>query len=132
LANTTRIAAAVIGALSGLTGAYHGYNEWLQGLTVPGGILINAIGPPCQGNGCFPAMTVIPNFYYTGLIAIAVSAILLIWAVGFVGGRKGGLILILLSIAQLLVGGGFLPPLLGIIAGIVGTRIKTSQPLAGS
>jgi hypothetical protein len=132
LANTTRIAAVIIGVLSGLIGAYHGYNETLQGNTVPGGILINAIGPPCQGNSCLPAMTVVPNFYYTGWLAIAVSVILLIWAVGFVRGLKGGLILILLSIVQLLVGGGFLPPLLGIIAGIVGTRIKTSRPLAGS
>jgi hypothetical protein len=132
LASTARIAAAVIGVLSGLIGAYHGYNETLQGNTVPGGILINAIGPPCQGNSCLPAMTVIPNFYYSGLLAIAVSAILLIWAAGFVRGRKGGLILIVLSIVQLLVGGGFLPPLLGIIGGTIGTRIKTSQTLAGS
>ena len=131
MANVTRIAAMVIGVLSGLIGAYHGYNETLQGNTVPGGVFINAIGPPCQGNGCFPAMTVVPNFYYSGLLAIAISVIILIWAIAFVKGRKGGLVLIVLSIVQLLVGGGFLPPVLGIIAGIIGTRIKRDSAISG-
>jgi len=76
-------------------------------------------------------MTVVPNFYYSGVLAIIVSLVILLWAVAFVQGKKGGLVLIALSIAQLLVGGGFLPPLLGIAAGIIGTRIKRNAAVAG-
>jgi hypothetical protein len=39
-------------------------------------------------------------------------------------GRNGGLKLIILSIIMFMVGGGILLPLFGILAGIIGTRIK--------
>src|ERR1700730_17388585 len=55
LVSGTRAAASIIGVVAGLVGIYHGYNETLQGSTAPSGIMINAIGPPCQGSGCFPA-----------------------------------------------------------------------------
>ena len=120
----TRAAASIIGVVAGLVGIYHGYNETLQGSNAPRGIMINTIGPPCQGSGCFPAMTVIPNFLVTGVVAIIFSLIVLGWAAMLVQRKNGGLVLILLSIILLLVGGGVLPPALGIIAGAVGTRIK--------
>ena len=44
--------------------------------------------------------------------------------VRFVQRKNGGLIMILLSIAMLLVGGGIFPPILGIIIGAVGTKIN--------
>jgi hypothetical protein len=124
LAGATRAAASTIGVVAGLIGLYHGYNETLQGNSTPSGIMINAIGPPCQGSACFPAMTVIPNFLVTGVLAIIFALIVMAWAALLVPRKSGGLVLILLSIILLLVGGGFLPPALGIIAGIIGTRIK--------
>jgi cytochrome bd-type quinol oxidase subunit 1 len=132
LVSVIRAAASVLGIASGLIGAYHGYNETLQGSTMPGGILINAIGPPCQGNACLPAMTVIPNFFYAGVVSIIVSLFILFMAVAFVQRKKSGLWMIGLSILQLLVGGGFLPPLLGIVSGIVMTRIKRNTATVGS
>jgi hypothetical protein len=120
----TRAAASIIGVAAGLVGIYHGYNETLQGNSAPSGIMINAVGPPCQGSGCFPAMTVIPDFFVAGVVTIIFSLIVLGWAAVLVQRKNGGLVLILLSIMLLLVGGGFLPPALGIIAGAVGTRIK--------
>jgi hypothetical protein len=39
---------------------------------------------------------------------------------------NGGLVLIPLSIMMLLVGGGVFPPGFGVIAGMIGTRIKQS------
>jgi len=126
LVGATRAAASTIGVVAGLIGLYHGYNETLQGNSTPSGIVINAIGPPCQGNACFPAMTVIPNFFVTGVLAIVFALIVLAWAALLVQRKKGGVVLILLSIILLLVGGGFLPPALGIIAGVIGTRIKRS------
>ncbi len=73
-------------------------------------------------------MTIIPNFLVTGILAILFSLVFLVWAVLFVQRKNGGLVLILLSIVMLLVGGGIFPPILGIILGVIGTRINA--PLA--
>lgn len=124
LVSVTRAAASILGIASGVIGAYHGYNETLQGNIAPSGIFINAIGPPCQGSACLPAMTVVPNFYYAGVISIIVSLFILLKAIAFVQRKNSGLWMIGFAILQLLVGGGFLPPLLGIVSGIVMTRIK--------
>jgi len=124
LANATRGAASTIGVVAGLIGLYHGYNETLQGNSTPSSIMINAIGPPCQGSSCFPAMTVIPDFFVTGVLAVIFALIVVGWASVGVSKKNGGVVLILLSVVLLLVGGGFLPPALGIIAGAIGTRIK--------
>jgi hypothetical protein len=132
LVSIARAAATVLGIASGLIGAYHGYNEILQGSTATNGIFINAIGPPCQGNACFPAMTIVPNFFYSGVLAIIISLFIVLKAVAFVQKKNSGLWMIGFSILQLLVGGGFLPPLLGIVAGIISTRIKPKTAIAGS
>ncbi len=70
-------------------------------------------------------MTIIPNLLITGILAIFISTILLVWATLFVQRKNGGLIMMLLSIAMLLVGGGIFPPILGIIIGAVGTNINS-------
>lgn len=94
--------------------------------------MINAIGAPCQADAvwhaCLPAMTIIPNLLVTGILAIIVGLSVSLWAVAFVQRKHGGLILILLSIAMLLVAGGFVPTYTGILAGVAGTRINA--PLA--
>jgi hypothetical protein len=46
------------------------------------------------------------------------------WAVAFVQNRHGGWLLLLLSIGMLLVGGGFAPPIIGVLAGLAGTAIN--------
>ena len=127
MVSVTRAAASIIGIASGLIGAYHGYNETLQGSIAPSGIFINAIGPPCQGNACFPAMTVVPNFFYAGVLSIVVSLVVLLMAVAFVQRKNSGIWMIGLAILQLLVGGGFLPPVLGIVSGIIMTRLKRTS-----
>jgi hypothetical protein len=132
LVNVTKAAASILGIAAGLIGTFHGYNETLQGSTAPSGILINAIGPPCQGNACFPAMTVVPNFYYTGILAIIFSLFILLKAVAFVERKNSGLWMIGLSVVQLLVGGGFLPPVLGLASGIINTRIKRNTASVGT
>lgn len=124
MASATRAAASIIGIAAGLVAIYHGYNETLQGNSAPSSIMINAVGPPCQGSSCFPAMTIIPNFFVTGVLAIIFALIVLAWSALLIQKKNGGLVLILLSIILLLVGGGFLAPVLGIIAGVIATRIK--------
>jgi hypothetical protein len=130
--HATRVAASTIGVYAGLLGALHGYFELLQGDVVSNGIGINAIGAPCQGNlvwhACLPAMTIVPNFLTTGILAIAISLIAFVWAAGFVQQKNAGLILILLSVLMLLVGAGFIPPFAGIVAGVVSFRINVPFP----
>jgi len=122
----TKIFTSTFGAIMALAGIEHGIGEIFQGNVVPSGIMILS-WPESEffrSLGGEPAMTIVPNLLVTGILAILFSLILLVWATLFVQGKNGGLIMILLSIAMLLVGGGIFPPLLGIIIGAVGTRIN--------
>jgi hypothetical protein len=131
----TRVVAAAFGVFAGFGGPEHGYFEILQGHVRPDSLMIAAMGPPCDPekvwNLCEPAMTVIPSFLVTGILATVLGLITMVWAAAFVHRKQGGIVLILLSVALLLVGGGLFPPVIGIIAGVVGTRINaplTRQP----
>jgi hypothetical protein len=125
----TRIVASAFGIFAGFGGPEHGYFEILQGHIRPDTLVIAAIGPPCDPekvwNLCEPAMTVIPSFLVTGILATVLGLITMIWAAAFIHKKHGGIVLILLSIALLLFGGGLFPPVIGVIAGVVGTRINT-------
>ncbi|MGD8455038.1 MAG: hypothetical protein PVF83_01545 [Anaerolineales bacterium] len=125
---STRITTALLGALAGAAGIEHGYFEILQGNTRPEGVMIASIGPPCLPdevwNACEPAMTILPNFLITGILAVLIGLIILIWSIAFVQRKNGGLGLILLSLALLLFGGGLFPPLIGIVGGAAGTKIN--------
>ena len=124
----TRIVASALGAFAGFGGPEHGVFEVLQGHVRPEGLLIASMGPPCEPeqvwHGCEPAMTVIPSFIVTGILAIIVGLVTMVWAGFFLQRKRGGLVLILLSVVLLLVGGGLFPPVIGIVAGVVGTRIN--------
>ncbi len=124
----TKTVATWLGIAAGIAGLEHGYYEILQGSTRPAGMMIVSMGPPCVPeeiwNGCEPAMTVIPNFLLTGMLAMLLGLAIIIWSVGFVQRRHGGLVLILLSIALLLFGGGLFPPMIGLIGGWAGTKIN--------
>ena len=124
-ASTTRAAASVIGVVAGLSGASHGLGEILQGNIAPSGIVIQA-WPGLTDLGGEPAMTIIPSFLVTGVLAIIFGLIVTVWAAALVQRKNGGLALILLSVILLLVGGGFFPLGFGVTAGIIGTRIKHS------
>lgn len=125
----TRIIAASFGILAGFGGLEHGYFEILQGNVRPESIMIASMGAPCVPeeiwNACEPAMTILPNFLVTGILAMVLGLVTMVWAGAFVQRRQGGMILALLSFGLLLFGGGIFPPLIGIIGGVVGTRINT-------
>lgn len=103
---------------------FHGIGEVLQGSVDPEGIYIQAY-PAMQATAGEPAMTIIPNFLLTGILAIIMGIIVTIWSAAYIERKNGGLILILLSIIMLLFGGGIVPVIIGVISGIIGTRIKT-------
>ncbi len=125
--NATKVTVSTFGVIMGLAGIEHGIGEILQGNIAPEGIMILS-WPESEFFRIVagePAMTIIPNLLMTGILAILFSLAFLVWAVRFVQRKNGGLILILLSIVMLLVGAGIFPPILGIIIGILGTRINT-------
>lgn len=124
--SATRATVATFGTIAGIAGLEHGIGEILQGNRAPGGLVIeswpdSAFFEILSGE---PAMTVVPNLFITGVLAILVSLVFIAWAIIFAQRENGGLVLVLLSIILLLVGGGFGPPLLGIILGITATRIN--------
>lgn len=131
-ARTSRIAASTIGVIAGFIGAQHGYYEVLARDRTLNEVLFDAVSgrslshePTSQWTG-WPAMTLIRNFLVTGMLALLVSVVVMAWAALFVQRKNGGLTLILLSVLMLLVGGGFIPPLFGVVAGVIGWHGKGS------
>lgn len=122
----TRVAASALGIFAGLGGASHGLGEMLQGNVAPDGLVIEA-WPELTALQGEPAMTIIPSFLVTGILAVIFGLIVAVWAAKFVQRKNGGIMLILLSIIMLLVGGGLFPPVFGVAAGVIGTRIKSSS-----
>jgi hypothetical protein len=124
--NATKVTVSTFGVLAGLAGIEHGIGEVLQGNRPPGAIIIES-WPDSELFRILagePAMTLVPNLLVTGILAILVSLAFLACAIRGIQRKHGGLILILLSLVLLLVGGGFGPPLLGLILGIAATRIN--------
>ncbi|MFZ6026833.1 MAG: hypothetical protein ACOYYS_03875 [Chloroflexota bacterium] len=129
----TKTVATWLGILAGIAGLEHGYFEFLQGNTSPPGLAFASWGPPCVPeeiwHACEPAMSILPNFLITGILAMLLSVALIAWAGWFVQRRHGSLVQIGISIALLLFGGGFFPPLIGLVGGAAGTQIN--RPLRG-
>lgn len=115
-----RFTTAFLGLYAGLIAIQHGIFESLQGSRTPGGLIFNAIGPPCQADAvwhaCFPAMTLMPNLFVSGIAAILVGLGMAVWGAFWVERKRGGLVLGALSILALLVGGGFVPVFIGLVA----------------
>ncbi len=121
-----RAVASIFGVLAGLGGLLHAIGEILQGNVVPDGIVINSwtVGPIATNMGGDPGMTIVPNFLVTGILCLIASLAVIVWAVAFVQRKNGGWMLLFLTIVMLLVGGGFGPPMLGILASVAGIGIK--------
>lgn len=120
----TRVVVATFGVLAALAGIEHGVGEILQGPVAPPDVVFQswpdtAAFEILDGE---PAMTVIPNLLASGILAIAVAPAVGAWSVVCVGRRHGGLVLVGLSVLLLAVGGGFGPPLIGIVLGIAVMR----------
>jgi len=127
-----RTVVGVFGLLAALAGMEHGLGEILQGPVAPDGLVFRS----WPGNEAFetlggePAMTVIPNLLVSGILTVVVAAVFAIWAVTGIQRRHGSLGLIGLSLVLLAVGGGFGPPLLGVILGVgaSGLMVRSGQP----
>ena len=119
-----RSVVAAFGILCGLTGIIAGIFETLQGSVAINGIEVSYIGPSYSMADDFTyfAITIVPNFLVTGILAIIVSSLVIVWSVFFVHRQYGTTILLVLSITQMLVGGGWVIDL-ALITCILSTRI---------
>ena len=117
--NKTTIVTSVMGTIAGIAGFEHGVGEIMQGNVVPPGIFFESwpdskLFANMAGE---PAMSLIPNILISGMISIIVSGYLIYWSITKTDSKYYGYGYLGLSFLLLLVGGGFGPPLLGIILG---------------
>ncbi len=127
----TRFFAATIGIIAGMMGVEHGIGELLQGTkTIDSGFILS------WPNSAFyeilggePAMTLFRTYSSTGIFAILFS-ILFILGVLFLMPRKYSFFALLpVTSLMLISGAGFGPPLVGIIASLMGTKINSKLKL---
>ena len=124
--SAVRATATAFGVYAGILGVEHGCFETLQGNVAPKALKILAVRPfelPFPF-GHEPAMTIVPSFLVTGILAILVGLAIILWSVAFLQSRHGAGILFLLSVLLLLVGGGFGPISLLLAACVGATRIN--------
>jgi hypothetical protein len=124
--SATRAVASTLGVLVGLAGMEHGFFETLQGNVKPSGLMIEAIGPAQRfwEHGTEPALTIVPNLFVTGILAMIVGLSVTIWAGHYIDKKYGARVLMLLSIVLWLVGGGFAPIFMSILASVTATRVN--------
>lgn len=118
-----------LGILAGIMGIEHGIGEVLEGYRPTDGVFIlswpnSAFFEIMSGE---PALTIIPNYLLTGLLAIFFSSVFLVVLVKSGLGRMPIAILLALLVLMLLFGGGFGPPILGTITVLI--ALKRNSPL---
>lgn len=122
-----QITLAGMGAIMAMAGFEHGLGEALQGNVAPGGLVIES-WPHSEFYRSLagePAMTLIPNLLVSGVLTMLLSLALLVWMLRFVDRPDSALIIPALSITLLLVGGGFGPPVLGLILAAATTKVNS-------
>lgn len=119
----TRTMVTVLGVLAAVTGIEHGVGEINQGPVKPPAVVFEswpdvAAFDPLNGE---PAMSLVPNLLVSGFLSVLVALLVGLWAVRYGDRPHSGSVLASLSLLLLLVGGGFGPPLLGLVtAGLAG------------
>ena len=63
-------------------------------------------------------MTILPNFRITGIVAFILGVVTIFYSLTVVRKGSGGVVLILLSLALLLMCGGIVPPVIGVMGGV--------------
>jgi hypothetical protein len=117
-----------LGILVGLAGIDHGIFEILQGNVRPDHLMIAAIGPTQRFwlYGDEPALTIIPNFLVTGILAVIFGTLVMIWSIKYIDKKFGAGILFLLGVLLFLFGGGFAPIFMTIITSLTAACINNS------
>lgn len=127
--STTRTAAIALGVYAGILGAVHGIFEILQGTAATDGLLVYAIGAPCNPeqvwHACLPALTVTNNFRAAGILALLFSGLTL-YNTLFPDPRRR-LAVFMPAVMMLLVGAGFVPAYLAVLSGVAMSQVDRSR-----
>jgi len=113
--NSTKVYTSILGIFVGISGIIHGLYEIFQGNKVTEGFYMPSIG----------AVTLIPNYLFTGIVAIIVSIFIIIWIIGFIQMKSGSGIFLISSIILFFFGGGVAHILVFLIAWLVSTQIRS-------
>jgi len=107
-ADATRTIASALGVFAGLSGLDHGLFEALQGNAPTPGLIVQSIGPAQRMwvYGTEDAFTLVPNFLVTGILAMTVGTLVIVWSIGFIDRKDGSRVFLLLGTLLFLVGGG--------------------------
>jgi hypothetical protein len=126
----SRAVAAALGVCVGVSGLDHGLFEALQGNTATPGLIVQAIGPAQRMwvYGTEEAFTLVPNFLLSGILAMVVGLLTIIWSIGFIGRPDGSRVLLLVGGLLFAVGGG-IGMLVFLLAGWTVAR-RIDRPLA--
>lgn len=126
----TRVIVSLVAMYAAFLGILHGYFELNHSAGTPEGIFIEAIGASCDPatafHACWPAMTLVPDYQISGILAFSVASLVLVWTMAFIEHKRGCLILCILAGLLLIFGGGFLPPFYIMLAAAASTRINGS------
>lgn len=125
--SATRTAVTVLGLLAALNGVDHGVGAISQGRGAPPGLVYESWAhvdafDPLNGE---PALTVIPDLLVSGLATLVVAVALGVWVTSWPVSRHSGAVVLGLAGLLLLVGGGFGPPLLGVVVGVLAMRARS-------
>ncbi len=110
---STAFFVAILGTVIGVSGAIHGVHSMLKGDTPTGGMLLPSIG----------AFTVIQNYLVTGIFALGLGMVVVVWSIGFIDRNYGPVVFVALSVALFLVGGGIAEVAFILLAALLSTRI---------
>lgn len=104
----TRLNTVVLGIAYAIAGFHHGFFEALQGNVPTNGWGIASIGEAQRmwEQGSDAAVTVIPNFLATGIAAMTLSVVIVLWCLFALRSRYGRVGFLLLFVALTAVGGG--------------------------
>jgi hypothetical protein len=125
----TRTLYLTLGIITGVMGIVHGLGEVLQGNQPSESVFIQS-----RPNSPFfavmngePAITIVPNYLITGLLAIVFSCAFLVMITKPIHNKTSRIILVMLLSAMLLTGAGFGSPVLGLVAVLITIRSSWSQ-----
>lgn len=132
--SAARTAIAWFGAIVAFAGVEHGIGEVFQGWRAADTLFIEswpdvAAFEIVSGE---PALTIVPNLVIAGVVTVLVSLAFGAWAIWFIDRPRGWLVLLGLSAALLLVGGGLAPPVMGVILSIAAWRLHARPRSVGS
>ncbi len=125
---TTRTIVSILGAFFAIGGIDHGVFEILHGNIPTTGLFIQSIALSNRFwvYGTEDAFTIIPNFLFTGILAVIFSLAIMVWLVGFIQTSHGPSVFFLLFVCLFLVGGGVGQVFFFLPAWAVSTRIHSS------